>query len=455
MSDLVSIALNESLLRRLKGAAEFAAVPWTDYPTLDEIVSLEEKLSPKMILLSVVDIAVKEEVSGQVQTLRQFFPESFIFVLAEKRMTPTEAAFVKKSGGNFVMLVPEFLETIRLEYILSQVVKTSFVPVGADDFKVGTSLDFTVFTKLTLNKKVIPVIHPGTVINQGRIDKLKTAGELQVRRAQVDLFSKYVNESQDNSATGTNRRCRAQLQTVANIHVNLVLTLTDQAEAVSFDKGRDLLKKFTDLCEGLMKNLAVVEDPWDVIDQSILGNLGATDRSVVIAALAALTSLKSGIGIPDDILLAGLFCDLGMLALSPQALGRINSLQQRTLLGPEDLQTYYKHPIVSLNMLLERKIQLSDRVKEIILCTHEQANRQGFPGKITPEKIPVESSLILMHELIDLECRPKGATERPSYISIRKKIFEKERENPEFFSLLMLEKIRVAFGQGAPAAGTP
>lgn len=445
MSEIISISVKDHFLNRLKEAVDFTQSPWVSYEALDDVIDVSGKLTPKLILISVVDIEAKEEVAGQVQTLRQFFADAFILVLAAKRMSLSDALFVKKSGGNFVILAPAYLTTIRLEYILNQVVKTSFIPVGADDFKEGTVLDFAVYTRLKLNNKIVPVIHPGTLINQPRLDKLKLAEDLQVRRSQVELFSKYINDQQDSSATGVSRRCRVQLQTLANIHVNLVLTLTDQAESGSFGKGKDLIQKFSELCDNLLKNLIQVLDPWEIIDRSIFGSMGVTDRSMVIACLAALTSFRTHVGDPKDILMAGLFCDLGLLDLSPASLNYINTLEGRKRLILDDLQIYQSHPVISLNALLERKLQLSEKVKEIILCTHEKADRTGFPNQVLPEKIPIESFLLMFHEWVDIECRPQPGKERPSFLDVRRKIYAQERENPQHFSILFLEKIKSSF----------
>lgn len=188
MSEIISISVKDHFLKRLKEAMDFTQLPWASYETMDEVIDASGKLAPKLVLISVVDIETKEEVAGQVQTLRQFFTEAFILVLAAKKLSPSDALFVKKSGGNFIILVPTYLTTIRLEYILNQIVKTSFIPVGADDFKEGTVLDFAVYTKLKLNNKIVPVIHPGTSINQPRLEKLKLAEDLQVRRSHVELF---------------------------------------------------------------------------------------------------------------------------------------------------------------------------------------------------------------------------------------------------------------------------
>ncbi len=441
MIEVISIALDESHLKRLRTATEFIHVTSQEYICVDDVILTEMALTPKLILVSVMNVSTREEVAGQVQTIKQFFPDSFILVLAQKKMSAAEASFVKKSGGNFVMLSFDFLSTVQLEYILCQVVKANFVPVGTEDLKVGTKVGFTLYAKLALNNKIVPVVQPGTEINQARIDKLKSTGDLQVRRGQIELFSKYINENRDDSLGGMARRCSAQLQAITNLHTNLVLLLLDQGEQGSFDQGRDLLSKFNELCAQLLKDLKSVTKVWEIFDQAVFETLGQVDRSVIVASLAAMTSLRTGVGVAQDILMAGLFCDIGMLLLSPKSLGRLNRIEDRNNLDAEDALTYKSHPTNSLRILLERKIQISERIKEIILCTHEQANRQGFPNMIIAEKIPVESSIILFHEFVDLEWRSSKGKGSLSFPVIWQNIYKRECESPGYFTVNFIQKI--------------
>lgn len=43
----------------------------------------------------------------------------------------------------------DFMNTMRLEYVMLQIVKASYVPVKASDFKVGTDVDFPISHNLS------------------------------------------------------------------------------------------------------------------------------------------------------------------------------------------------------------------------------------------------------------------------------------------------------------------
>ncbi|MBL7669554.1 MAG: hypothetical protein JNM39_03640 [Bdellovibrionaceae bacterium] len=437
----MTVALKEAHLKRLQLCADFAHITKLDYSSVDDVIVVEPAPTPKAILISVIGVSTKEEIAGQVQTLRQFFPNTFIIVLVEKKLSVDDSDFVKKSGGNFVILSFDLLNSTQIEFILSQVGKESFVLVGAENLKVGTKVDFTLYAKLALNNKIVPVLQAGTEISQSRMDKMKAVGNLHIRKGQIDLFSKYIKDQQDNSESGLRRRCRVQLQYVAILHVNLVLLLLDQGEQGSYEKGRELLTKIYELCDQLLNDLKLVSRPWDILDQADIEVNGQVDRSVVIACLAAATSLRTGVGVARDILMAGLFCDLGLLQLSPKCLGHLNSRVERAKLDAEDFLIYKNHPVISLRILLERKIQMSEGLKEIILCTHEQADRQGFPNAIVPEKIPVESTIILFHEVVDLEWRVSHGQNKISYPEVWQDVYKREHKSAETFALSFLERI--------------
>lgn len=441
MGEVLAVALDEVHLKRLQSCADSIQISKLEYSSVDDVIVVEPAPTPRVILISCISVSTKEEVAGQVQTLKQFFPDSFIIVLLEKKISIDDLDFVKKSGGNFVILSFDLLNSSQIEYILSQVGKESFVLVGAENLKVGTRVNFTLYTKLTLNNKVVPILQSGTEISQSRMEKMKSVGDLHIRKGEIDLFSKYINEHLDISEEGLSRRCRVQLQSVSILHVNLVLLLLDQGEQGSFEKGREILKKIIDLCDQLLRDLQLVSRPWEIFDQADPEVFGQVDRSVVIACLAAATSLRTGVGVPRDILLAGLFCDLGLLQLSPKCLGHLNSRVERAKLDAEDLLMYKNHPVISLRILLERKIQMSERLKEIILCTHEQADRQGFPNAIAPEKIPVESTIILFHEVVDLEWRVSHGQNKTSFPEVWQDVYKREHESPEAFTLSFLERI--------------
>jgi response regulator RpfG family c-di-GMP phosphodiesterase len=90
------------------------------------------------------------------------------------------------------------------------------------------------------------------------------------------------------------------------------------------------------------------------------------------------------------------------------------------------LEEYKRHPERSVNLLLNRKIPIPDRIRSIIVSTHEQADGKGFPQKTPPEKIPSESFLIQFSVLLDQELTIEMGQERKAPEMARKAVFDRE-----------------------------
>ena len=322
-----------------------------------------------------------------------------------------------------------------------QIVNAAYIPIKAADLMLNSVVDFHVYTIMPLNKKILPVVQPGTTISETRVAKLATVDELFIKRNNIELYTAYLARNPDKSAAGLANRCRAQFQSVALAHSNLTFLLTDQSEAGSFDQGKILLQKCSELTRNLLETLSMLPEPWSVISQSTFGMMGGTDRSMAIAAMAAVTSFASGLGSAEDVMMAGLFCDLSLLELSPKAMGKLDSIEGRAQFSPEDDDLFKKHPVMSLNRLLESKIQVTEEVKKIIMCTHEQNDKKGFPRQTQPDRIPVEAAMILFHELVDLEYRMNLGKQRESYTAVRKRVFEREKLSAVYFNFGFMQKI--------------
>jgi response regulator RpfG family c-di-GMP phosphodiesterase len=227
-------------------------------------------------------------------------------------------------------------------------------------------------------------------------------------------------------------------------YVDLILLVSDQSEYASFKEGAQLYEKCEQLSGQLMTTLGSVGNAWDVINNSAIGEFGSLERSPAIAAYAGLLSLHSQMGDPTKVMTAALIADISILDLSPRMTQKIRRGEAIESLHAEDQQAFQNHPISSLNKALSRKLQIPDEVKNIILCSHERSDQKGFPNRPRPEKIPQESMLIHISEMIDRASLIRMGEARPQITDIKKQIFEEQSKDGRFFSLLFLEKIRGA-----------
>lgn len=443
MIDFLSIAKGKDVLERCEEISREFGYVYRNVPSVDVFAERESEFQEvTFILISADDVKVESEIAGMVQVVKQMVPEAYVLVLIDSKLDPSAAVFVKKSGANVVLLANEIKMTSKLEFIASQKIKSSFLPVKVNEMVVDTAIDCALYHLMPLNRKFLPVIRAREKITPERLEKLKSVGEVYVRRDDVEIYQKYANQFEDKSATGLTRRCRAQFLTLLKAYVDLILLISDQSEHASFKEGASLYEKCEQLSGQLMTTLGSVGNAWDVINNSAIGEFGSLERSPAIAAYAGLLSLHGQVGDPTKVMTAVLIADLAMLDLSPQMTRKLRRGESIETLHAEDRQAFQNHPVSSLNKALSRKLQIPDEVKNIILCSHERVDQKGFPSRPRADKIPQESMLIQISEMIDRASLIRLGQTRPQICDIKKQIFEEQAKEGKAFSLLFLEKIR-------------
>lgn len=406
---------------------------------------LESFQEARCVILSVSQVQKQEEVAGMVQVVRQLLPETFIITVIGRKMSSENAAFVKKSGCNIVVLEDEFLNTSQVDYICSQVIRSTYIPVKSAEFLAQTQVNFSLYYMMPLNKKIVPLVPSGTVLDESRIKKMQAAGELLVKREEIELFKKYVEANPVLGPAGLQSRCRAHYLHFCKGHADLVFLLSDQSESTSFQQGEKLFKYCQVLAEGLLASLSSVGDPWEIVDTTSLGDFGTLERAPSVAAYAGVLSLLGSVGDPNQVMIGALLADLGIIKLPPETLRKIRSLKSAeilTMLKGEELKSYIQHPEVGLNMCLGRKLQLDVKLRSIIMCTHERVDGKGFPGKTLPEKIPHEAMALQFAQMIEQESTVRLGQEKVQANKARKLVFERNMMEKGIFDLTFLEKIK-------------
>ena len=416
------------------------------FASVDAMMEVEDKLPQvHFVALSATKSAKSAEVAGMVQVVKQILPEVRVLVVIDKRMDAEGAKFIKKSGASLVMFSQAFYETSQLEYTCGQWIGGAYTPVKGAEFLVSTRVDCTLNYLMPMNKKIVPLVPKGTLLDEKRVEKLRQAQEVYVSREEVPLFQKYIAENVDLSAAGLASRCRAQYLQFCKSYSDLVFLLIDQSEMASFDEGRTLYDLCKKLAGDLLTTLSSVGDAWLIVDNAALTDFGKVERSPAIACYAGLLSLMTDIGRPEDVMICALLADLGLLDMSPAIFDRQRSQVPPESWGAEELKVYQSHPLLSVNRCLSRKIALSEDIKKIILHTHEQKDMKGFPNRPVPEKIPFESMLIQFCELIDQATLVRMGEGKVSVLDARKKMVEQEFASVSRFSLEFLNQLKSGF----------
>lgn len=414
------------------------------FSSVDALMEQTELPQTHFVFISATKASKPDEVAGLVQVVKQVLPDSRVLVVVDKRMNSESAKFIKKSGASLVLFSSAFHETSQLEYTCSQWIGGAYAAVKGSEFLPNTKMECTLHYLMPLNKKIVPFVPKGMILDEKRAEKLRQAQEVYIARSEMPFYQKYISENVDRSAAGLASRCRAQYLNFCLGFSNLIFLLIDQSEMASFDEGRALYDQCKKLAADLLTTLSSVGDAWLIVNNSAISDFSKVERSPAIACYAGLLSLMADIGKPEEIMIASLLADLGLLEMSPSIFDKQRALTPVSQWSEDQVKIYYTHPTASVNLCLSRKIALDDHLKKIIFNTHEQKDQKGFPNRPVPDKIPIESMLIQFCELIDDTTLVRMGEEKVTIEAARKKVIAQEFESATRFSLDLLNKIKAA-----------
>jgi len=395
--DFGLISKDPKMLKRCKDVCDEFGYTFKLWTGLESF--FDESPLCRLVLASTIDTG-STPAAEYAQAVRGICPDSFIACVVSQTLPKETATFLKKSGANQVLLENELYETSKLEYSCTQSIRTAYLPIKASDLKVGVPMTFDIYHLLPLRRKFLKFAKAGMVLEPEAAAKLNQVGEIYIDRMQLDLFREYVRKYQDNSAAGLAGRCRSQYLALYTSYAELVFMLTDQSENLSFKEGADLLLKCKEFANELIYSFADFKNGWDIVNDSAVGEFGSVERAPAIAVYAALFALQVNMQNVDEVMISALLMDLGLLLLSPVISKKIRD-GKLTELTKEEKELYEKHPNTSLNIILNRRLPVEQKIRDILLTTHERTDGKGFPNQVAAAKIPEQAQLIQFSEDFD------------------------------------------------------
>jgi response regulator RpfG family c-di-GMP phosphodiesterase len=420
--DFILISADKKIVERCSTVCSEFAYKFKSWHNVDLLLEEPETPQGTLVVISTVG-SVKTEAGGLVQVARQFFPNSFIICIVSSDLDNEHCAYVKKCGADVSLLENEIWETSKIEFISNQIIKASYLPIKSNEVSLGAIIDFDVFHLLPQRKKFLPCLFEGDIVNTEKFARLQLVGELYIKRGDSNKFNEYIKKTSVLNAEGLARRCRAQFLTLYSNYSDLIFNLTDQSEYSSFSKGQDILKKCKTISSELVVSLGSLGNAWDIINNSTIGEFSSVERAPAVGAYAVMYSLITDIGNVEDIMLAALIADIGLVFLNPMITKKIRA-NQISKLNKEEQAEYENHASRSLNIALERKIPIEEKLRSLILCTHECYNNTGFPNRPLPHKIPFGSQLIQLGQTIDQATLLKMGETRKDNDAIKRAIIQ-------------------------------
>ncbi len=362
-----------------------------------------------------------------------------------------ELEFLRKSGANLIVLASELEGTSRIEFSVTQALSSNFHPIKATDLEPGVALTFDLFHLMPQRRKFLPFAFVGDTLTTDKVARLHEIGEFYIRRQDVAHFQQYVHSLAQGSRQSFIRRSRAQFLMLIAAYGELVLNLTDRSGHASFQRGAETFENVSRIADELLICLGSGHkgspgDMWEMINQSVIETFGSIERAPAVASYAALMGLTLDQGDLKSLMIGALMADIGLLFLPPSTCRMIRRGELAALKG-DALSAYRQYPLSSLNAILERKIGLPEKIRTIMTAKFECADGSGFPRGLKGGKIPIESQLIQLADLLDQRTRIQFGRSRIAMKDAWLEVLSHEIVEMKRFSPKLLEDVKVFFAK--------
>lgn len=303
--------------------------------------------------------------------------------------------------------VPLFKKAMQ-EKVLSGVKKQrSFRSVKIFDLDGGENLDFETFVYLPLNKKYIRFTRANQAIEEVKLQKLQTKQMSQVYVDHRDMTKFYQYSAKRLRQLGVDGASSTEKQEKLQSSVRSLFTdIFDTSIKADFDQGREMIKE----CEGIISNY-ITKGATSNWYQKLLSTIGesndAYSHASNVSTFAALLAIGIGHKHPEDLAMAGLFHDLGMVELPMELQNKLESD-----LTDAEKPTYFSHVEKSINLVKNKRIIMSPGVEQAILQHHEKWSGKGWPKQLPNHRISEEAQILSFADQFDYLTRDEEGKER-------------------------------------------
>ncbi len=328
------------------------------------------------------------------QAMRGLMTETPIFYSHDSRESGFDRHDYVKNGFNDAFLFP--FDVKDFSYALDSVLITLkkmavFKSVKMIDIQPGQTLDFDMYLFLPVNKRYIRYSSAGKQIDAARVDKLKShnIGFLFVPLDQMPKFYEHsASKLKELSSVGGGISATEKAERLQEAVRELMTGIFSTKEGVGFEDGKQTMATAGEIVKSFLSQSD--QGSWyERISKALGDSAGSYSHLSNVSTIAALFSMATGVGKPEELAMAGLFHDIGLSLLS----SRITT-KPLSRLSEEERKAYQRHPEHSINLVKDKKIVLSQSVQTMILQHHERLDGTGYPLGLPEAKIRPESQLL-------------------------------------------------------------
>jgi len=269
--------------------------------------------------------------------------------------------------------------------------RRGFSPVRLVDIEPGARLPFQVSVYLNTMAMYYTIAAPGEVLDAERVDKLKkrNVSNVYVPCEQLHLFYSYSANRLKELASGSGNMTETERKERMRESVRGLIT---GMLSESFTKDPGESGKMMVHAQEIVHEYIMVNDKSDWYDRLMreIGQRGDTYTHISsVATYSVLFSLLLGIEGPAELATAGMFHDLGLSRLPAEV-----QRKDASAFTPEEVTIHRQHPVLSIEMIQAKRIQVSDRVLQAIRQHHEKWDGTGFPEGLKEDAVCVEAQLL-------------------------------------------------------------
>ncbi len=281
-----------------------------------------------------------------------------------------------------------------------------FLPIQSLDIEAETTISFNLYVNLPLNRKYILYRRAGGQIESQRMEKF-TEGNLSnffIEKKDYNEFVKYVAQ-RIRSLVGTQDSAENKKMMQAAAKAILSSTLDQSDPAIAAALMGNLNDITGTIIESALENVNVGHSGAKKLFHrlAMLADKGSDFQKhpVNVASLAVLITFGIGYSrekILTDVAMAALLHDVGLSKLPPKVIPHAHHPLQ---LGIYEREWVYKHPDLSVELLEEKNIPISDLAKTIIRQHHEEFNGSGYPNGLRGYTINELSQILRVADEVD------------------------------------------------------
>lgn len=289
----------------------------------------------------------------------------------------------------------------------------NLLPVPSIDIEAESKITFNLYVNLPLNNKYVLYRRAGSEVEADKMEKLASlnVSNFFIEKKDYEEFVKYVSQrlcsllSQPESADYSR-----QISSTARALLSSTFSQNDPAIATL------MMSNLNEITQVIIENTL---DSSEVAAKKLfqkmaeLGEQGTNFQKhpVNVASLAVLLTFGIGYSRPQilkDVAMASLLHDIGLSKVPTNVAVHAH---EPLKLDIKERQWLYKHPLLSIEILEEKKIVISPAMKMMILQHHEEYNGSGFPFALRGFMINELSQVLrvadeLDHLFQDLQTNP-------------------------------------------------